>query len=397
MKLSRQQQSLRQHRTGGVLVLSVVFMVFVFGMLAFTTDLGFVSMSRVKLQAAVDAAVLAGIDNLTENAETAQASVDELLGLNGYDVADAELAVTTEYGTWDTDTRTFTVVEEFSLADALRVSVTDSGLPAFFGPVFNENGYVVQAEAIATLSSTVPRDIVMVIDCSTSMAASMSNGQTRMDNARAAAQSLIAELLDEDRVGLAVFSWTDPARNLYKKTGRPETDLSFDKAPTTNRVGQLVKGLYNNGTNVAGGLRAGLDVMLNDPNPRPATGPNDPIPEQIIVLLTDGQTNQEEPYPTPDDGPTGVLPPPPYANNPKPDKWIAVTKWANTIKARNIKLHVVTLGSSAYNTVYVEAASPNKGNDVYYHHVANGGADAESLLNVYKSIGRGNNGPRLVK
>jgi hypothetical protein len=45
----------------------------------------------------------------------------------------------------------------------------------------------------------------------------------------------------------------------------------------------------------------------------------------------------------------------------------------------------------------VDAASPDEGGTTYYHHVANGGSDATELLNVYKTIGQGDGGPKLVK
>jgi len=45
----------------------------------------------------------------------------------------------------------------------------------------------------------------------------------------------------------------------------------------------------------------------------------------------------------------------------------------------------------------VNAASPDEDDTTYYHHVANGGSDAENLLEVFRTIGIGNHGPKLVK
>ena len=394
MNLINQHSKLRR---GSILVLSAVFMVFVLGMVAFTADFGYMQVSKTRLRAAVDAAALAAIDELTNDEAALNQSVIDLLSANGYDTTSSDLVVTTEYGNWDVDTRVFTAGAVFNSADAIRISVVDNGIPAFFGPVFGEDGYSAGAEAVATLASTIPRDIVVVIDCSTSMDANMSNGQTRMENTKAAATAMVDELLPEDRVGLAVFSWKDPARNRWEKTGRPETDLDFDKTDTLDRIDDLEDGFYTSGTNVAGGLRAGLDVILADPNPRPPLGLDDPLPEQIIVLMTDGQTNKPEPYPVPNDGPTGTLPPPPYNKKPKYKSNTSVTKWANTTKARGIKIHVVTLGASAHSSLMVDAASPDEDGTTYYHHVSDGGSDAENLLEVFRTIGIGNHGPKLVK
>lgn len=382
-------------RRGAIAVLSAFFMVFIFAMLAFTTDLGFVTVSRTRQAAAVDAAALAGVDYMSDGEAAADVAITEMLLLNGYDTSDPNITATVQYGYWDADTKSFAVTP-FDDADTVRVSVVSQNIQAFFGPVLNENGYTTSTEAIAVKGGSQPRDVVMVIDCSGSMDAGMSNGLTRMENAKDAAQALVDELRDEDRVGLAVFSWEDPARNRYEDTGHPETDLSFIHVPTFNRVEDLEDRFYTGGTNIGGGLRAGLDVFLADPVPRPPPAPTDPEIVDVMVLLSDGQVNKAEPYPTSEDE-FGTLPPPPYKKKPKYKSEKAVTKWANTIKARGIKLHIVTLGSSAHSPLMVNAASPDEGGTTYYHHVANGGSDATELLNVYKTIGRGDGGPKLVK
>lgn len=384
-------------RRGAILVLAAVFMIVILGMAAFTTDFGYLQVQKTRLRAAVDAAALAAIEELTNDEAAVTQAVNELLQANGYDPTNSGLAVTTEFGNWDIDNRFFTATTEFDSADAIRLSIVDNGIPAFFGPVFGENGYSTRAEAVATLSSTVPRDIVVVLDCSGSMSDKMSNRKTRMQNTKDAATALVEALLPEDRAALAVFSWSDPARNRWKETGHPETDLDFGKDDILDRIDDLKDSFYNPYTNIAGGLRAGLDIVLNDPSPRPAPLPNEPEPETIIVLMTDGQANRAEPYPVPNDGPTGTLPPPPYKKNPSYDEDTSVTKWSNTIKARGIKLHVVTLGASAYSSLMVNAASPDEDGVTYYHHVAEGSNDAENLLEVFRTIGIGNHGPKLVK
>ncbi|NQV29212.1 MAG: VWA domain-containing protein [Rhodopirellula sp.] len=384
-------------RRGSILVFAAVFMVFILGMAAFTTDFGYMQVSKTRLRAAVDAAALAAIDDLTNDEEAVTQTINQLLSVNGYDTTSSNLVVTTEYGIWDVDARVFTAGTKFTKADAIRVSVVDNGVPAFFGPVFGDDVYSTGAEAVATLASTVPRDIVVILDCSGSMDAKMSNGKSRMKNTKEAATTLVKALLPEDRVALAVFSWIDRARNRWQETGHPETDLDFDKISTLNRINDLKEGFYNSYTNIGGGLRAGLDVVLSDPSPRPAPLPKEPEPETIIVLMTDGQANRAEPYPEPNDGPTGTLPPPPYSKKTTYDENTSITKWSNTIKARGYKLHVVTLGASAYSSLMVNAASPDEEGVTYYHHVAEGGSDAEDLLEVFRTIGIGNHGPKLVR
>ena len=417
MRLTTFQNSARR---GTIAVLAALFMVVIFGLLAFVTDLGFVTVSRTRQYAAVDAAALAAVDYLADGKDAADAAVYDMLELNGIDPDDPDIEVTIEYGLWNLETQLFALTD-FLLADTVRVEVTSTNIQAFFGPVLDQHGYTTRTEAIAMRGGSNPRDIALVIDCSGSMGGTMSNGKDRITNARDAAQLLIDQLSeDDDRVGLAVYSWSDPDRDDYEKTGHKETDLSFNHTPTSNQINLLTDAHYTGGTNIGGGLRAGLDIFLDDPSPRPPPEPSDPEVEQILVLLTDGQVNKAEPYPT-SEGPLGVLPVPwgtgipelpelpelPLGKKKKKkkkkgeeinfDASIAVTKWANTIKARGIKIHVITLGSSAHSSLMVNAASPDDEDTTYYHHISDGGNDAEQLLDVYLQIGRGNGGPRLVK
>ena len=369
--------------------LLVLFMIFA----AFSVDVGFLMLQRTRAQIAVDAAALAGVDNLGLGQEAIDGAVDEYLNANGFDADSSELIDRTiELGEWDHETRTFTSVAEESEANAVRVNVLHTGVDSFFGRFLGASQYTVPAQATASRGEN-PRDIVMVIDCSTSMGSHMGAGGRRIDNAKAAAQELVNQLVESDRVGLAVFSWRDPNRNRYERTGIMEELLDFDHDPTDTRIGELDKGEYGSGTNIGGGLRAGLDVFLNS-DERPPLKPGEEL-EQILVLLTDGRVNKAEPYPTPDDGATGTLPPPPYDAG--FDKRESVTQWANSIKARGIILHVVTLGTNAHDELMVDAATPDDGDRTYYHHIANGDDDVEQLLEVYRGIGAGDRRPHLVQ
>jgi hypothetical protein len=230
-KIMPPEKNSPRFRRGAIAVLAAAFMVVVFAMLAFVTDLGFVTVSRTRQAAAVDAAVLACIDYMSDGQAAADAAITEMLLLNGYDTTDSNITATVEYENWDAETKTFSVTP-YDDADTVRAHLVSQNIQAFFGPVLDENGYTTSNEAIAVKGGSQPREVVMVIDCSGSMDAGMSNGQTRMENAKDAAQALVDELRDEDRVALAVFSWEDPARNRYEDTGHPETDLSFNHVPT---------------------------------------------------------------------------------------------------------------------------------------------------------------------
>ena len=416
-------------RKGNIIVLSAMVMIIIFGFLAFTVDLGYVMVRKGDLQAAVDAATLAGVEVLSDGETAVANTIDEMLGFNDFDPeTTGQMSIDYTYGTWDIETREFTAVSDIEDATSLQVDVTVDSITSFFGSIFNKESYTVTGSAIATKAGSAPRDIILVIDCSSSMGATMSNGEKRIENAATAAQALIDELGPNDRVSLAVYSWEDSARNKFEKTGRVETLLDFDHTATLDRIGELEQAEYTSGTNIGGGFRAGLDIFLNS-TPRPA--PENPLLEEevIMVMLTDGQVNKVEPYPEPNDGPTGMLPPLPFNDGPtcgggdddgddddggkkkkkkKSSSFgdndgdcdedynasTAVTKWANTIKARGITIHSVTLGNGAYDPIMVDAATVPSSK--YYHHIANGGDDYEELLETYKGIGQGTNS-KLVK
>lgn len=382
----------RSRRSGKILVLAALLMVPMLGFVALAVDLGTIALRRTQAQLAADAAVLAAVDRLGAPVDEIEQLVDAVLSENGFDqLAQAGISRTIEFGAWSYEGRSFTP-DAPGDANALRVELASSQTPAFFGRIFGRQFFVVNASATAA-RSVQPRDIVLVLDCSTSMDESMGNGRNRMENVSLAAEALLEELMPEDRIGLAVYSWTDSGRDAYERTGVTEHTLDFDKGPVAQTVSQLTPGYHTSGTNIGGGLRAGLDTFLNSPA-RPVQ-PYEGELEKTLVLMTDGYVNLAEPYPWPDNGPTGVLPPPPYAGDDF-DERVAVARWADTIKARGIVLHVVTLGSDADDPLMANSASTPADGRVYYHHVAESTDDYEELTAVYRSIGRGKRRPQLV-
>lgn len=382
----------KSRRSGKILVLAALLMVPMLGVVAFAVDLGTIALRRTQAQVAADAAVLAAVDRLSDPPGDIEQLVDAVLGENGFDqLAQAGISRAIEFGGWSFDGRTFTPAAQ-DQANALRVELVSNRTPSFFGRIFGRQFFTIDANATAARGRD-PRDIVLVLDCSTSMDESMGNGENRIDNVRAAATALIDELTPNDRVGLAVYSWTDPGRDAYQRTGVMEHPLSFDKVPTVQTISHLSPGYHTSGTNIGGGFRAGLDTFLNAP-PRPVR-PFDGELQKILVMMTDGYVNLAEPYPSPSADADGVLPPPPYAASTFDDR-TSVTQWSNAIKARGIIVHVITLGSDSHDTLMANAASPPADGKVYYHHVPESLDDYQKLLEIYQSIGRGANRTQLV-
>ncbi len=385
-------------RRGIILPLAAIMMTVVMIFTAFVTDYGIILIQKTELQAAVDAATLAGVLDVTVDEATVEATVDEYLLDNGFDVNDAAITRTLEYGTWDPDTGAFTV-QTIGNVHAIRVKVVTNDVPAFFGSIMGYSHHTTSAQSIAAQTFGPPRDIVIVLDCSTSMDASMSNGLSRIENTKTAAQVLVNTLNDNDRVSLAVYSWWDAMRDTdddddeCEKTGKVETGLNFNRQPTYDFISLLSDGFYTSGTNIGGGYRAGLDAFLFDPAPRDAT---EPELVKILVMMTDGEVNKPEPYPSPDPGPTGVLPPGPYNSSDYVDHQ-AMRYWADTIKARGIKVYTVKLHGSFGGTFMQTASDPDDYDDQYYFHIDEGDEDVSMLMEIYKDIGIGLGGPKLVQ
>jgi hypothetical protein len=75
-----------------------------------------------------------------------------------------------------------------------------------------------------------------------------------------------------------------------------------------------------------------------------------------------------------------------------------VRRWAATIKARGIKLYVVTLSDEALDPLMVSIASPpDEQTSSYYYHVADGANDYLQLLEVFESIGSHGRKPKLLQ
>lgn len=384
-------------RRGAILVLATLFLSIALIFTAFVTDIGYISLEQARIQSAADAAALGAAMDMGDGEEAVRLAMEELLRLNGFDPdTNPQITFTPTYGAWSEDEHCF-VPTAFKDANALQVNVQHVGVPAFFGVAMGHEQYTVGASAVAGVSGGPPLDVVLVLDCSESMSARMANGQTRMANTRDAAQRLVTQLKEDDRAGLAVFSWRDTGRSRFDRTGLVETWMNHELQPTKNRINQLQAGHYVDrglGTNIGGGLRAGLDIFLKPGQPRDAESAE--LVQRVMVLLTDGQVNLAEPYPTSNSLSSSTSQ---FGSLSKEyDSRESVRRWAATIKSLDIKLYVVTVSDEGYDPLMALIASPpDEEQSSYYHHVADGNRDYLELLDVFESIGRHGRGTKLLQ
>ncbi len=390
-------------RRGAILVLSAVFMIVILAFATFSVDFGYIVLVNQELQSAVDSAALAAAQELQlapdgGEDQVVDAAVD-LAAANQVDGRDLVLQPSTdvEIGIWDELSRQFTPFTgtDLTLANAVRVSgklsqARQNAVNLFFAPVLGDGTHEVTESAIAVIGRTRMRDVMLVIDCSGSM-----SSYNRMVYTRAASLVLIDELGEDDRLGLAVYSYPitetttievevkgkekGKKKGKGKKTvtqtvtttrltGYLERNLQSDKQATRARIPHLDPGLYASTTCIGGGMRVAIEEFLANPRVDPLGNPV----EQVMVLMTDGQANETEP--------------------PGADPIDSIYYYAELARQNGIIIHGITLGRNAQSLAIEDAADTTGGQ---YHHVSDN--DFEGLFEVYRGIGRGGEQPRLVR
>jgi Flp pilus assembly protein TadG len=154
-----------RQRRGIIVVLTAFLLVVLMAMIAFSVDVGYMSVVRTEIQTAADSAALAGAGELPNGTAAAQAEALEFLGKNR--VGKKKLKASNadiEFGMWNSATRTFTVNN--SSPNSIRVTATSNNQPLFFGSVLGQTKFNTQAQATATFQ---PREISLVLDYSGSM------------------------------------------------------------------------------------------------------------------------------------------------------------------------------------------------------------------------------------
>lgn len=155
----------KPRRSGIIILLTAFLMVILLGMIAYAVDIGYVVNTRAELQAAADSSAYAGAGALINGTTAATASAQSFFGQNKVGGASLSASnMTIEYGTWNSTTRVFTVTN--NQPNAVRVTGNANNQPLFFGKVFNQTSFNMQAQAVATYQ---PRDIGLVLDYSRSM------------------------------------------------------------------------------------------------------------------------------------------------------------------------------------------------------------------------------------
>ncbi|MFV0445369.1 MAG: VWA domain-containing protein [Planctomycetaceae bacterium] len=152
-------------RRGAVLIFAAIILVMLFAFVAFSVDVGYMTVAKGQLQNAADAAAMAGVRELG-NGEVAVKDVAKAIALENQAAGDPVSLVDSdiELGEFNFASKEFTPSN--TAANAVKVTTRVTDKPLFFAPIIQNYDFDMSAESIAMLN---PRDIVFVVDLSGSM------------------------------------------------------------------------------------------------------------------------------------------------------------------------------------------------------------------------------------
>lgn len=181
-----------RQRRGNIILMSAWVIMLAFAFAAFTIDIGYISVCKAQLQAAVDAATLAGAMELDSNASQADIAtavkdaVEEIAGLNPVAtwpglLLDRDADIELGRREWDAanGTYTFRFGPDATPYNIVRVTgrygfvstsdgsgSADRRIPVFFSPAIGQDKVSMNVSSVATFQ---PRDVMLVQDYSGSM------------------------------------------------------------------------------------------------------------------------------------------------------------------------------------------------------------------------------------
>lgn len=162
-----------RRRQGAVLVFIAICLVVLFGFAALAIDLSYHRTLQLQAQNAADSAAYAGLVALRESDDETEAYNVAAEMLSRHTVGGTVPNADIEIGEWNFDTQTFS---EGANPNAVQVAVKRDNLDAsggpigFFGPAL---GYTLPQVTADATSAIQPRDILFIMDQSTSMAGTM--------------------------------------------------------------------------------------------------------------------------------------------------------------------------------------------------------------------------------
>ena len=252
-------------RRGATAAIFALALVPIIGMMGFAIDVGNAIRVQHTLQAATDAAALAGAKSISNNTNDVAAKATEYSSAAGKRNVIPGIAVSANV-TLMCFNSTGASCAGVSSANGLVV-VQTATVPTYFAKIFGINSFPVSATATAGAagSKPVPLNVMILLDASGSMNQTDPNcgGVTKLKCALSGVQNLLGILAPSvDQVGLMVF----PA--ISSSTLGAATDCSAGTNPTavaysaSNRTYQIVAPVMDyRGSDTATGLASGTTLV----------------------------------------------------------------------------------------------------------------------------------------
>lgn len=313
------QRTMRKRkRAGTIIILFVILLPLLLLFVGFAVDFAYVQKTRSELRRATDLAAKAAACNLSDTGDQAlalQTAIDiaALNKVNGDGLtlvpSDVVFGISKKQddGKWK-----FTEnIPTGKFPNAVRVTgnrtdgSSDGKVNAFFGAIYGGHGFEPKFEAIAAYVNV---DICLVLDRSSSMKLSTSSPDPLMsgddprfcdipwaDSRWIALKSAVAvfstrleNTLSKERVGVVTFASNFTSCDNTTPKVSVDQQLTADLEDVEDALIGKSNELWNGMTDIAAGLAAGREVLLNGHGNR-----KDGV--KILILLTDGQYTEDDP------------------------------------------------------------------------------------------------------
>lgn len=299
-------------RRGAIVVLAALMMIVFLASVAFSVDVAYMQLTKIKLRSATDAAARAAGEGLSraQDINYARQAAKDIAAANLVagdplllDDSDIVFGNSSQQGSG-----AWTFSPGGNPINAVRVngrrtrSAPSGSVPIFFGKVFNVFDFQpVQSATVVRLD----RDICIVVDRSSSMklyltdnSPTMSTGDSRfcqppnMSLSRWGALSIgidrfvnaLATTPQSEYVGLVSFASTYSACSYSNNASDINCNLSSNTSAVTSAMSTLSTKKFNGQTNIAAGITKGIQVLTS--------GSARPYAAKTMVLMSDGAYNQ---------------------------------------------------------------------------------------------------------
>ncbi|MGD9635510.1 MAG: VWA domain-containing protein [Pirellulales bacterium] len=299
-------------RRGAIVVLAALMMIVFLASVAFSVDVAYMQLTKIKLRSATDAAARAAGEGLSraQDINYARQAAKDIAAANL--VAGDPLLLEDSDIVFGNSSQQGSGAWAFSPGgnpiNAVRVNgrrtreAPSGSVPIFFGKVFNVFDFQpVQSATVVRLD----RDICIVVDRSSSMklyltdnSPTMSTGDSRfcqppnMSLSRWGALSVgidrfvsaLATTPQSEYVGLVSFGSAYNACSYNNNASDINCALAANTSAVTNAMSTLSSKKFNGQTNIAAGITKGIQV-LTSASARPYAA-------KTMVLMSDGAYNQ---------------------------------------------------------------------------------------------------------